>query len=89
MAYTELSEFIMMHHEWVNGSGYPRGLKGDTIPLESRLLAIVDAYDVMTNPTSYKTPLSSKEAKAELNKYSGSQFDPFLVKMFIEKILDV
>ena len=89
MAYTELSEFIMMHHEWVNGSGYPRGLKGDTIPLESRLLAIVDAYDVMTNPTSYKTPLSIQDAKSELNKYSGSQFDPFLVKMFIEKIQDV
>jgi diguanylate cyclase len=84
---SDLSEFIMTHHEWVNGAGYPRGLKEDMIPLEAKVIAIADAYDVMTNPSSYKIPLNELEAKAELKKYSGIQFDPTLVDLFITKVI--
>jgi len=75
---------ILHHHEWWNGLGYPGGLSGEEIPLLSRIVAMIDAYDVMTNGRSYKLPLSQAEALLELEKYSGIHFDPFLVKSFVE-----
>ncbi|MFH1638846.1 MAG: diguanylate cyclase [Chloroflexota bacterium] len=74
---------ILHHHEHLNGKGYPHGLKGKNIPLESRILAIADAYDALTSARSYrKHPLSSEEAFDELRRCSGTQFDPTLVKIF-------
>lgn len=81
-----ISEGILHHHEWWNGSGYPRGLSGEEIPLISRIIAIVDAFDVMTHKRPYKEPFSKKEAVEELKRYAGSQFDPHLVEMFLETI---
>jgi len=74
---------ILHHHEWWNGNGYPEGKKGKHIPLISRIISIVDAYDAMTNDRPYRKAFSKEEAIAELNKFSGSQFDPDLVKKFI------
>lgn len=81
-----IAEWILHHHEWWNGNGYPLGIKGEKIPLACRLLAIVDAFDAMTNDRPYRHSLSFSEALAELKKFAGTQFDPELVNTFIEVI---
>jgi diguanylate cyclase (GGDEF)-like protein len=78
-----IAENILTHHEWWNGEGYPQGLKGGEIPLLSRIISIADAYDVMTNKRSYKKAMSHDEALKELIRCSGTQFDPYLVDVFI------
>ncbi|MEW6622220.1 MAG: PAS domain S-box protein [Bacillota bacterium] len=82
-----IAKGILSHHEYWDGTGYPQGLKGEDIPLLARIIAIVDAYDVMTNGQVYKKPISGEDAVKELIKGAGKQFDPDLVKVFI-KILD-
>lgn len=79
-----VSEEILTHHEHWNGSGYPQGLSGDNIPLLARIMAIIDAYDVMTNGRPYKGAISKEEALQELKECAGSQFDPQLVEIFVE-----
>jgi len=79
-----IAECILYHHEWWDGSGYPRGLKGNNIPLLSRIIAIVDAYDVMINGRPHKDPMTYKEVIEELKKCAGIQFDPELVENFIQ-----
>ena len=69
-----LADWILKHHEWWNGGGYPMGLKGRDIPLECRILAVVDAYDALTNDRPYRQAKSPEEALAEL-KNAGTQFD--------------
>ncbi len=77
---------ILHHHERFDGTGYPNGIKGEYIPLESRILAIADSYDAMTSLRPYRPALKLREAIAELHKCAGSQFDPELVKVFCEII---
>ncbi len=79
-----IAEYILFHHERWDGSGYPQGLRGNKIPKLSRILAIVDAYDVMTNSSSYKKAISHQEALEEIIKYAGTQFDPELARIFID-----
>lgn len=81
-----VAEEILSHHEWYDGSGYPRGLKGEEIPLLARILSIVDAYDVMTNGRSYRKAIGPDEALAEIGRCAGRQFDPELVAIFTEKM---
>lgn len=81
-----VAELILKHHEWWNGEGYPLGLKGEEIPLECRIIAIVDAYDAMTSDRPYRQAMPRKAALEELQRCSGTQFDPELVKLFIELI---
>lgn len=81
-----IADFILRHHEWWNGQGYPLGLKADKIPLECRILAIADAYDAMTSNRPYRKALTQEQAFQELNKNKGVQFDPQLVPIFIEVI---
>jgi len=78
-----IADAILSHHEWWNGTGYPRGLKGEEIPLTSRIITIVDAYDVMTHDRAYKKAVSKEEAIKELKRCAGTQFDPDLVEIFI------
>jgi len=79
-----IADQILKHHEWWNGQGYPLGLVGEDIPIESRILAIIDAYDAMINIRPYKGAMSQSDAINELRLYAGKQFDPDLVKTFIE-----
>lgn len=81
-----IAEAILSHHEWWDGSGYPRGLEGEDIPLNSRIIAIVDAYDAMTQGRPYKKALSHQKALQKLQEMGGSQFDPNLIGMFIRLI---
>lgn len=81
---SHIADYILFHHERWDGTGYPRGLKGEEIPLISRIISIVDAYDVMIEGRIYKPALSINEVVEEMKRYSGSQFDPDLVKIFID-----
>ncbi len=79
-----IADLILRHHEAWNGEGYPLGLKGEEIPLECRILAIADAYDSMTNDRSYRKAMSHAEAVTELERCAGTQFDPELVRLFLQ-----
>ncbi len=82
--FAHISREVLHHHECWDGSGYPEGLKEDDIPLLSRMISIVDAYDVMTTGRPYKEPMSQKEALEEIKDCAGSQFDPELAELFVE-----
>ena len=82
----DVRDMILYHHERYDGAGYPKGLKGEEIPLEARILTVADSFDTMMSRRPYRESLSRSEAIAELKKYSGSQFDPKLVKIFIEML---
>jgi len=77
-------EVIASHHEWWDGSGYPRGLKGEEIPLAARIFSVVDAFDAMTNDRPYRVALRLDEALGELERGAGTQFEALLVGPFIE-----
>jgi response regulator RpfG family c-di-GMP phosphodiesterase len=81
------TEIIRYHHERYDGKGYPSGIKGDEIPLLSRIIALADTFDAMTSERPYRRALSTKEAILEINRCKGTQFDPYLAESFI-KIID-
>jgi putative two-component system response regulator len=76
--------YVLNHHEWWNGSGYPGGLKGEKIPREGRLLAIADAFDAMTTNRPYHSSMPAADALDELARYRGIYFDPDMVDAFIQ-----
>ena len=78
-----LVSVIRHHHEWYDGTGYPDGLKAKEIPIAARVLSIADAFDTMTTPRPYREVVSQDEAFAELGRFSGTQFDPELVEVFV------
>lgn len=85
--FSELAQLVIDHHEKMDGSGYPNGLKGKAIQLESRILAIAEAYDAMTSKKSYRKELTKEEAIKELKKCSGTHFDAEIVNVFVEQVL--
>lgn len=86
-SYKEVSRIILAHQEHYNGTGYPKGLKGNNIPLIARIIGVADAYHAMTNDRPYRKALSTKTAIAELLKYNGKQFDPQIVEGFISGLI--
>lgn len=86
--FSHISESVLSHHERWDGGGYPRGLKEEEISLLARIIAVVDAYDVMTGKQVYKAAISKEEALKEIEKNAGTQFDPELAKLFIELMSD-
>lgn len=78
----EIAHLVLKHHEKWDGTGYPLGLAGEDIPMECRILAIVDTFDAMTNDRPYRAARSFEEAAAEIKHCSGTQFDPKLVEVF-------
>ena len=85
--YASVAMIILSHHEWVDGSGYPEKLKGEDIPLASRIIAVADSYDAMTSGRIYTDCKTKEEAIQELRACAGSQFDPEVVSVFIEQVL--
>ena len=81
-----VADWILKHHEWWNGQGYPLGIKEEEIPVECRLFAIADAYEAMVNARPYRRAFSHAEAIAELLRLSGTQFDPRLLDIFLQMI---
>ncbi len=74
------------HHEWFDGGGYPRGLSGQNIPIVGRIVAIADAYDAMTSDRAYRRALSHEVAIGEIERCSGTQFDPELGDAFVKLV---
>jgi diguanylate cyclase (GGDEF)-like protein len=81
-----IAEWVLHHHERWDGDGYPDRLRGDEIPLGARIIFVADAYDAMTSERVYRRPLSPREALEELERCSGSQFDPQIVDAFSEEL---
>ncbi|MBP8641186.1 MAG: HD-GYP domain-containing protein [Oscillospiraceae bacterium] len=85
--FSEISNIVLYHHEKWDGSGYPKGLKGEQIPINARIIKVADAYDAMTKDRSYRKKMSQTEAISELQNCSGTDFDPQIVEVFIGQVL--
>jgi HD-GYP domain-containing protein (c-di-GMP phosphodiesterase class II) len=83
----ELAELVLLHHERWDGGGYPKGMKGEDIPLLTRIITIADSYDAMTSERPYRKPLTEEEATIEIKNNAGIQFDPYVARIFIEKVI--
>ncbi len=86
--YGPVAEIVLHHHERFGGGGYPAGIVGEDIPLGSRIISVADTYDVMTSRDSYRRPVSSEAALAELRRVAGTQLDPQVVETFERMILE-
>ncbi len=82
--FAHLADIILYHHEWWSGQGYPQGLKEEEIPLLSRIISILHAFDVMTHQQPYQPAQTIKEALQELYVKAGTQFDPHLIQSFVK-----
>jgi putative nucleotidyltransferase with HDIG domain len=83
------SDIVLSHHEKFEGSGYPRGLKGEGIPLGARIFSVADTLDVMTSDRPYRKALTYEDAREEITRFSGRQFDPDVVQYFLKVPLDI
>lgn len=82
----QVAEIILAHHERMDGRGYPRGLKGEQIPLGARIIAVLDAYESMTMGRPYRQSMAHEEAVHELRRCTGTQFDPKVVEAFVQVV---
>ena len=87
--FTEVTKIVLHHQEKWDGTGYPYGLRGEEIPIESRVVAVVDAFHAMTSSRPYRKARTLEYAKAELRKYAGTQFDPHVVEVFLGVVEEI
>ena len=80
----EVAEIVYSHQEWFNGGGYPRGLKGEEIPLGARIFSIADTFDAITSDRIYRPAQPNQAARDEIARWAGKQFDPEIVRVFLE-----
>ena len=85
--FSEMSKYVYEHHERWDGKGYPKKLKGEEISIQARIIGVADAYDAMTGDRSYRKGLSRTAAIDELKKNAGTQFDPEVTRIFVERVL--
>lgn len=83
----EMAEYVLAHHERWDGAGYPKGLKGEDIPLKARIIALADAYDAMTSDRAYRKAIDVEAALTEIRKNAGTQFDPKLAELFVSAVM--
>lgn len=88
IALRPLVPLVLRHHENYDGSGYPGGVKGEEIPLGSRIIIVADAYEAMTSDRVYRKAIGHEGAMVQLNKYKGSQFDPKIVRALAQLLKD-
>ena len=86
--YLEIAAIVLSHHERFDGKGYPNQIKGHDIPLPSRIITLADAYDAMTENRTYRDAMSKEEAIEEIKRCKGTQFDPVIVDIFLNKVID-
>lgn len=82
--FSEIADYILAHHERWDGTGYPKGLKGNDIPVYSRIISVADSFDAMTSDRAYRKAMTIDEARLEIIRHSNVQFDPSIVKVFLE-----
>ena len=82
-----LAQYVLAHHERYDGNGYPKGISGDEIPLQSRMISIADAYDAMTSKRTYRKAVTPEEAAKEIKRCAGLQFDATLARTFINEVV--
>ncbi len=87
--YAHIADEVLSHHENWDGTGYPRGLKGEDIPLLARIISIVDAYDIMTHERPGSRAISGEKALEELRRNAGKKFDPDLVDIFLNSVVSM
>ncbi|MBE0432148.1 HD-GYP domain-containing protein [candidate division WOR-3 bacterium] len=80
----QIRDWILYHHERWDGRGYPKNVKGDRIPIQSRILSVCDTYSAMTEDRPYRKRLSDQEAREEISKVRGAQFDPMVANIFLD-----
>ena len=82
----DMAEVVLCHHESWDGSGYPKGLRAREIPLYSRIIAVAEGYDAMTQDRIYRKALSKEAALKEIEDNAGTQFDPVIARLFVDLI---
>lgn len=80
----DIADYVLHHHEYWDGTGYPDGLVGEQIPLASRILSVAADYDAMVSERPYHPPMSASQAIEEIRSYSGIKYDPAVVEIFLE-----
>lgn len=85
---SEMAEYVLAHHERWDGKGYPKGLRGEEIPLVARIIAIADTFDAITSSRSYREASSKEKAVKELEDNAGTQFEPTLVEVFVQQVVN-
>ncbi|WP_291576572.1 HD domain-containing phosphohydrolase [Clostridium sp. UBA4548] len=85
--YYDIAEYVLAHHERWDGTGYPRGLRGEEIPWKARIISIADSFDAMTCERPYRKSFTEEEAVIEIKNSAGKQFDPEIARVFVEKVL--
>ncbi|MPN00512.1 hypothetical protein SDC9_147707 [bioreactor metagenome] len=83
----DIAEYVLAHHERWDGTGYPRGLRGEEIPWKARIISIADSFDAMTCERPYRKSFTEEEAIIEIKNSAGKQFDPEIARVFVEKVL--